>query len=252
MGHMRMVQFGDTLEIYEYKKDLTLAQQGIRKYARRVNLPLLASDRTDTLSPLEFKKRQDNAIRSRMVFSRIVETNLFRVGRPVLASFTYAENFKDIRGAWEDFRSFIHSLRRKLGSRFSYVAVPEFQKRGAVHFHALFWGLPLGTVEDERSTRLVAGIWQKGFVDLKHTDGNLKIAGYISKYMSKAYLDPRLLRQKAFSCSRNIERPLNQSIGMVWPILEDYQLSTSPPLKSAIYMTKWLGECRKRIYKISS
>jgi len=251
MGHKRMVQFGGILEIYEYNNDLSLSQRGVRKHACRNGVPLLAPNRTDPLSPEEIKKRQDNAIRSRMVFSRIVETNLFRVGRPILASLTYAENFKDIRGAWQDFRAFIVSMRGEFGSQFSYVAVPEFQKRGAVHFHALFWGLPTGTVEVERSTRVVAGIWGKGFVDLTHTDGDPKIAGYIAKYMSKAYLDPRLCHLKAFTCSRNIQRPLSQTVGLIWPILDDYKLSTETPIKTTTYVTKWLGECRKRIYKIN-
>jgi hypothetical protein len=76
------------------------------------------------------------------------------------------------------------------------VAVSEFQKRGAIHFHALVWGIPPSVVKAERHTRLVASIWGQGFTDMIETDGNSRLASYFAKYMKKAYLDPRMLKKK--------------------------------------------------------
>lgn len=252
MGYRRMVKYGDTLEVYEYEKDLTLSQQGIRKHARRNGLQMLASDRANKVSSVETQKRQDNVKRARMVFIRLVGANVGNADRPILITLTYAENMQSIRQGYQDFRAFVQAMRYKYGKGFSYIAVPEFQRRGAVHFHSLFWGLPASVFKEQRITRVVDRIWEHGFVYMKQTDGNEKLIGYLAKYMAKSYIDPRLFGQKAYTASRNIKRPLNQSIGITWPILEDYGLSPADACKDSSYATKWLGACRKRTYKIKN
>src|SRR5690606_27837965 len=99
------------------------------------------------------------------------------------------------------------ALRNKFGKAFSYIAVSEFQKRGAIHFHALFWGLPAEVFSQERQTRTIALIWKQGFVYMKETDGNDKLSSYLAKYMVKTFTDPRLKNKKAYLASRNIKRP---------------------------------------------
>ncbi|HEV7423767.1 MAG TPA: hypothetical protein VGO21_01100, partial [Candidatus Paceibacterota bacterium] len=130
------------------------------------------------------------------------------------------------------------------------ICVPEFQKRGAVHFHALFWGLPEEIFLQERKTRMLAGFWAKGFVYLKETDGNEKLSFYLSKYMAKAFIDPRLKNQKCYVASRNIQRPkVIVGASPLWPILEDYGI-TGEPLVDREYDTKYLGKGRYRLFKI--
>src|SRR5690606_15820961 len=101
-------------------------------------------------------------------------SNLGGSSLPILATLTYRDNFTDLSGAYKHFSAFIQSLRHKFGKTFKYICVPEFQKRGAVHFHALFWGLPENLLSLERKSRTLATIWGKGFVYLKQTDGNEK------------------------------------------------------------------------------
>ena len=134
-----------------------------------------------------------------------------------------------------------------------YIAVPEFQTRGAVHFHALFWGLPSCLFDTERATRLVAGLWGHGFVYMKMTDGNERLSSYLAKYMAKSFIDHRLMNQKAYVCSRNLKRPQIQggisNFGMD-VLLEEFGATTPETDKS--YDTHWLGTARHRIYKIST
>jgi len=251
-GYRKMICFGDILEIYEYEKTLSNFK-GKSSSRRRSSFAgaMLASDRADSIQP-DFKKRQDNARRARVVFQRLVASNLTDSEHPLLITLTYSENITSIEQGYADFRSFIQSMRYKFGKRFSYIAVPEFQKRGAVHFHSLFWGLPSRVFNEQRQTRLVDSIWGLGFVFMKRTDGNIRLSRYLSKYMSKSYLDSRLCRQKAYTASRNIKRPLCQQLPFLYDVLGDYGLSTVPPLQVREYRTQWLGACRKLTYQIKN
>ena len=49
---------------------------------------------------------------------------------------TYAENVQDIDKGYKDFKTWVRQIRRKMPD-FQYLCVPEFQKRGAIHFHAI-------------------------------------------------------------------------------------------------------------------
>jgi len=211
---------------------------------------VLVADRPIEI-PQRFEKRKDNAKRARMAFTRLVKANIDGTSKPLLITLTYAENLTDLRQGYKDFRSFIKSLRYKYGQEFSYIAVPEFQRRGAVHFHALFWSLPDSVFTQQRITRVVDRIWAKGFVYMKQTDGSPKLSTYLAKYMSKSYLDSRLTNQKCYVSSMNIKRPIIQEImTSINYILEDWKISTVEPCEKNEYGTQWLGRCNKIIYKL--
>jgi hypothetical protein len=211
----------------------------------------LGADRKDSLSEEQLGKRQDNAWRARLAFRRLVASNLSRTQPPLLITLTYKENITDIVLGYEDYRSFVQALRYKYGKNFKYTCVPEFQKRGAVHFHALFWGLPSEVLLQERDTRTIARIWGKGFVYIKQTDGDGRLSSYLAKYMSKAFIDKRLKNKKAYVASRNVDRPVVvKGFSPIWPVLDDYVGDNNPPVSERKYDTKWLGTCRHRLFKI--
>jgi hypothetical protein len=159
----------------------------------------------------------------------------------------------DIAIGYQDYRSFVQSLRHAYGKAFKYICVPEFQERGAVHFHALFWALPEELYLQERQTRELAHRWRKGFVYMKMTDGDGRLSSYLTKYMSKAFIDPRLKNKKAYVTSRNIARPqVISDVSPLWPILEDYAVDEQKPVFDRAYYTLYLGECRYRLFKIPS
>jgi hypothetical protein len=255
MGYTKIISYGNTLEVYEYEKDVFLLVGKARRdiedrddgYGHRVG-------RKDTLQERDsaeaLGKRQDNARRASMAFRRIVAANLGRSARPLLVTITYADNFTDLKQAYRHFSAFIQSLRHKYGKDFKYVSVPEFQKRGAVHFHALIWGLPERIFLLERENRTLAKLWGKGFVYLKETDGDEKLSFYLSKYMAKAFVDPRLKNQKCYVASRNVQRPLIQGGNFSAGIMIEEFGATEEAIIDRNYQTKWLGEGRYRLFKI--
>jgi hypothetical protein len=187
-----------------------------------------------------------------MAFRRIVSSNLCGGANPLLVTLTYKDNFTDLAGAYRHLTAFNQSLRYRYGKAFAYILVPEFQKRGAVHFHALFWRLPETIFHAERQDRTLSRIWGHGFVFLKETDGNEKLAFYLSKYFTKAFTDTRLCNFKCYVASRNVKRPLIQKgpfiISMV---LEEYGVEEEA-IVDQTYNTKWLGEGRYRLFKFNN
>lgn len=251
MGYKKIIIYANKLELYEYEKDIVVLRRPSRKgRISNASDEDLGADGEDSLSDRLLGKRQDNARRASLDFRRIVASNLGGSTRPLLATFTYRDNFTELAGAYKHYSSFIQSLRYKYGKDFRYVCVPEFQKRGAVHFHALFWGLPEEVFLQERTTRRIAQLWGRGYVYLKETDGDEKLSFYLSKYMAKAFVDPRLKNQKCYVASQNILRPIVfKGFLPVQDILEDYK-AEEKPIVDREFNTKWLNRGRFRLFKI--
>jgi len=183
-----------------------------------------------------------------MDFRRLVEANLVGSELPVLITLTCKDIITDLSYGYKRLRAFNQALRYSYGKSFKYIAVPEFQKRGAVHFHSLFWGLPEEVVSQERTTRTIAMKWGMGFVYYKKTDGHIKIANYLAKYMAKAFTDPRLRNQKSYVASRNVLRPfISRGTSSLWSLLDE--LNGEEVLTDEQYYSRYLGNCRHRVFK---
>lgn len=251
MPYKKFIRYGNNLEVYEYERE------PIRhKRTRRKNDPDngdhgLGADREDTLSERQLGNRQNNSRRSAMAFRRLVSANLSGTELPVLITLTYEKNVTDIKVGYKNYRSFVQALRHKYGKAFRYICVPEFQRRGAVHFHAMFWGLPSELLLQERKTRELAMMWGHGFVYMKKTDGHERLSSYLAKYMSKAFVDSRLKNQKSYVASKNIQRPvIGKDINAMWHIEEDFSDGKDVEIKEKEYHTSWLGMCKHRHFKL--
>lgn len=260
------------LEVYEFERELNVHTR--RK--KRKKTPVQGDRR---LCP----PRYDNIIRKRKEFSRLVRANLVGIEKPALLTLTMYE-VSSLKSAYKVFTIFIQRLRLRYGSDFRYITVPEFQKRGAVHFHMILWvkkatkkgGLLekalnkkvklkkpkkaceksvilRKTILQERKQRIIQNMWQYGYVDSITTDGNVKLVGYLTKYMSKSLQDVRLMGQKSYIASRNILRPVSIPFKAAVGFSKDLwnlDLSTALPLHEKHFPTQWLGKGRYRQYKI--
>jgi len=253
MRYSKVIHYGDTLELYQYEKFPTVGQRTSRKIKTATYLQdIFLSGVYVSEEPVEPKKvRSPFAIsRALLDFKRLVSANIDGVNNPLLITLTYAENVTDIRRARKDFKAFADRIRNVYGSTIRYVAVPERQARGAIHFHALFWGLPVKTASNERKSRLVASLWRKGFVDIIKTDGSKKLAHYLIKYLSKtlSFLPSSI---KSYIASRSILRPTIERNAVLAPYYYNeatYDLSTAKTIQDKTYMTKWLGKGRYRLF----
>lgn len=247
MTYIKVIQSGDLIEKYEYEKSPPTPVSRKAKSGRiaKWSDQLTEERRADWVH----KRRASSINRCRQSFRRLVRANLYD-GIPVLLTLTMLD-IVDLRSAYRCYHEFGQRLRRFIGPGASWIAVPEFQKRDAVHFHVLMWGLPESYVADEPRTRRIQNIWRYGYVDLVPTDGSPKLSTYLAKYMSKAMQDPRLLGEKAYSASRNILRPVSLNAqATIDYACEAWGIDTALPDHEKEYDTAWMGKCRYSTYTI--
>lgn len=231
--YVKIIKSGNLIEQWEYEKEPVVRKQ------RRFKVNIKRSGRSWA-----------NLERSRKAFYRLVRANLTGDARPALLTLTMYQNY-GIAYSYKCFTAYIRRLRdSSIIGQFRYITVPEFQKRGAVHFHCLIWGITDDIIDNERSTRLLQSRWLYGFLDITRTDGSPKLAGYLSKYMSKAMQDIRLMAQKGYTASRNIMRPMCLNTPTQISYKEDIiGLSTHYQLdKQYSFNTKWLGKANYKSY----
>jgi len=255
VGYTKVISYGDIVELYEYEGNVKTSGRKKRTDEKQSGDTDFSNSGKAVQAEEKQKKvrRKGDVKRALLAFKRLVLSNLGKSDVPVLISLTYAENFKDVRLAHKDFNAFARNVRNKLDKSIRYICVAEFQERGAIHFHSLFWGISDELVREERNTRFFARLWGRGFVDVVKTDGNEKIAGYLAKYMGKTFADIRLGGFRAYNASRNVRRPYVDCSTIVLPYYYGYRgidLSTATLLREAEYMTQWLGKGRYRKFNI--
>lgn len=106
--------------------------------------------------------------------------------KPKFLTLTFAENITDVKEANAEFTLFnkrlSYYLYQEKRNVLKYICIPEFQKRGAIHFHVLYFNLPY--VNFEKLTE----IWGKGYIfieGIKETQNIEDFAKYVCKYMNK-------------------------------------------------------------------
>lgn len=210
LSKKRLIVSGNILELYEYEIPFLYNTVGRTSVAMR-----------DAARP----RRADNLMNTRQEIRRLVECNYKEYGyQPVFLTFTYEQNETDLGRAWRDFTGFIERLNDAHQKKYKYLSVVEFQKRGAVHFHCIFFNMDLDIERAERCPahscmafrlgacphgpfRHLAILWRRGFVDIERVRSAKAVGPYVSSYLDKTASDSRLIGQKAFSTSRGLIRP---------------------------------------------
>jgi len=99
---------------------------------------------------------------------------------------TFKENVQDLEWANKEFEKFIKRLNYKVTGKkkrvLEYIAVVEFQKRGAVHYHLLLFNMPYVDVQE-----VIAPAWGHGGVKINKVDEVDDLGAYMAKYMGKTF-----------------------------------------------------------------
>lgn len=163
---------------------------------------------------------------------------------------TFAENMTDIQECNVLFKAFIRKLKIKYVKNLKYLAVIEFQKRGAVHYHVLL-NIPYIPQKD------LQDLWGNGFVFINAIDHVDNIGAYILKYITKNNNDLRLQGQKAYLTSRNLKHPesvLNHNLKDFYKlesmVIAKYHLNDLKPIYEVNYHTDILGDCEYKQYNL--
>lgn len=193
-------------------------------YSRNKNFVPVDDSKTDYIyNQVEFKKednKKDNSFKSirsdSLARTRNTLIDYVIQNKSIFKSFitlTFRENLKDLDVANDYFNKWCLKIRRKFPN-FAYISVPEFQKRGAVHYH-LLTNLTLDNQliyhqNEFDKTLYDVKYWYHGFASvffLDTVDENFNLALYITKYLYKDIND-RLFGRKKILKSNNLSKPI--------------------------------------------
>lgn len=158
----------------------------------------------------KLESRMKSNIRARNEVRRLVLSNFDKSSK--FMTLTFRENLQDISEANKCFKEFLRSvnrhLKRKGKPNMKYVAVVEFQKRGAIHYHVIC------DLKGVNASRLW-GFWKSatrqydGGVDIKNIRQVDNVGAYVTKYMVKDLekADDRLVGKKVYQRSQNLDKP---------------------------------------------
>ncbi len=135
-----------------------------------------------------------------------------------MLTLTFKENVKDWGVANTKFKNFIKRLNYYVNgckkNTLAYIAVPEIQERGAIHYHIMFFNLPYVDCKE------VEELWGEGYTKVEVEKGNKGngegIGKYLTDYMLKEFYrveeefeyNKEVWRdKKVYFASRNLVRP---------------------------------------------
>lgn len=163
----------------------------------------------------------------------------------------------------KSFTQWVANIQRDLPNLF-YVAVPEYHKKGGLHFHLLIGGTTAEDLGLKDSGKVVksgrckgqtiynVSKWNnKGFSTATKVLDTNAVKYYLSKYLTKGKVDPRFFGKKRFYVSRNINRP--QVEKMAFPcndtfdifdsiIKEDYNIDYEDSKKEYCVLSRQIKE----------
>lgn len=196
---------GSVFEVKQYQKAIEYGFESPHKSASR---PKQIGETT------EFARQISN-YRSKRRIRQLIYANAYRwknhrqrAYKPVFVTFTFADNIQDPKQANKLYTAFVqrinYQLTKSKKSYLKYLAVVEFQKRGAVHYHVVFFNLPYyhGNVH-----KFFADTWQNGFVKVNAVNDLQHLANYVAKYLTKNDRDERLDGKKYYFSSKGLHQP---------------------------------------------
>lgn len=208
--NIKVVDCGSYSQVYIYEDKVIKKRKEknpeleLKKYKVTQMVEEKNNNTYKTLNVIELK----NVIRSKLECQRIAKANMEEW--QTFITLTFKENIKDITSANKRFKYFVDKVRR-VKKDFKYLCIPEFQKRGAVHYH-LLTNVSINDktlIYEQKDKKYFKHIkyWDEGHDKVDVVKGDVKkVVGYISKYMTKD-IDNRLFSHRRYLYSQNLKHP---------------------------------------------
>ena len=135
------------------------------------------------------------------------------------------QKLQDITVTNREFKYFIQRLNYYLYQTkrqlLKYIATWEKQKRGAIHYHVIFFDFPYIAKEK------LQDLWSHGFIKINRIDVDSKEnrGRYLSKYFGKE-LDVKEHKKKAFFKSQNLKMPKETRLMLTDDMIHELQNET--------------------------
>lgn len=232
---LKLIDCGNYKQVYYFnkphiKKDDNLIEM---KDCHKMCLPNFNSKENvkKVNEEIKLKKIENkNILRSRFEMQRLVKCNESEF--KTFITFTFADNITSVDEANKKFNTWRTYIKR-LKKNFKCIGVPEFQKRGAIHYHLLtnisyddfdllsekefkYWNKE---TKEYQIGRHVKG-WKYG-IHLAKNMTDINVIGYLSKYMTKD-IDNRLWGKRRYFYTRNLKKPVVLELNL--SDIKDFQL----------------------------
>jgi hypothetical protein len=242
MGYVKVVQYGNVTEVYEYEKEHKQSSRSKKKLLRKRDNRLYyavygTSDiveerrkrqRLQSQAKGVYKRSEASVKRSKKNFFRMCHHNNCLASSIHFLTLTFAYDLSYSQ-ATRHVARFMERVRQYQPEiPVDFISVPELTKKNRFHFHLLVYNLSpevagrsifirkynakRGRVEvepatTERFTRNLQMLFERGYVDIvPATYTSEGIAGYMAKYMAKSLTDTRYKTTRGYNCSRGIEK----------------------------------------------
>lgn len=233
----RLIKSGHVYELIEYEKEI------IKGMSNNNN-----GRRSEASQDDSERHRRNTVSKASKTIRRLINANADAWGQePKFLTLTFAENVQDIKTANYEFKKFRQRLEYQLKLKsLKYVVVIEFQKRGAIHYHAVFFNLPY------ISSNKLAEIWSNGYIKINKVKNNDNIGAYVTKYMTKEQQDKekmeKLKGQKSYFTSRGLFEPEEifdeKQIESLESSLKEYEVY------SAKHTSEYLGDIHYKQFNL--
>lgn len=235
--NFKVVVSGKHVEVYKYKKQVW---REFEKKNFEDEKPQKEPKQLNAFEQMEImkQKQQYSVNRTRTEIRRLINSN------PQLTKFmtlTFAKNITDLKEANYIFNQFIKSMNYKYPD-FKYLAIPEFQQRGAVHYH-LLCEMPF------IHFREIAEIWGQGNIDIRTLNDVDNIGAYVCKYLSKDMFDERTFGKKKFFRSQSLSEPIELLGYWAMKFVERVCFALKPVFENK-FESEWVGEVEYQAYKL--
>lgn len=189
----KVIISGQLVEYYHYQKPRFLLRSPLNE-----KIPINHEKQLTMQDVInrQNKNKHDTVKRAKQTLIRRINSNPQLIKALTL---TFAENVTDLKVANRCFMNWVKRVKYHYPD-FTYIAVVEFQKRGAVHYH-LLCSLPFVDIPFFQS------LWSHGMVSVERLRSRHHSAVYYAKYLAKDF-DRFHFKAKRFFCSRGLCQPL--------------------------------------------
>ncbi len=237
----KLVKSGCLVEVYKFGKNIFLGRKIQKTEENKIIKPKLVLSQKEIL--------ESSARRSKRMIKRLIYSNSFAWFKengapylPITITLTFAKNIQDTKEANYEFTKFIRRLNYVTNkiekkdlkqSNLKYLAVFELQKRGAIHYHCIFFNMPyINKIYDR-----LADIWGEGMINVGGKNKGLskiknqaklkKIIKYFIKYIQKSIFDNSFPNKKKYITSKGLKKPRQQYFSEVISLITNKLPPTS-------------------------
>lgn len=247
LSNRKLVKSGSLLEIYQFGRDINLGRK-----IRHIKTEEEKALQTERPKASAEEKLKSSARRARRMIKRLIMANCFlwfkdkgKPYLPITLTLTFAKNITNLKKANYEFTKFIRRLNYETNaiegkdlkqSNLKYLAVFELQKRGAIHYHMIFFNLPyIKNIYKKMfdiwgQGRIMIGGKDRNFTKVKNQAQLQKIIFYFIKYIQKSIFENEYSgkRAKKYIASKGLLKPQENSfvevVSLVESKLSDKQL----------------------------